>query len=99
MRADTEKTVSKHLAAPDIDWDAVYAACAPGLLACLQRLSRDVETAEDLMQTTFQRAVTARTVPPVDQLRPWLFRTASGPLPVRRVGDSLSVSCYLYSPC
>ena len=29
------------------------------------------------MQTTFQRAISARTVPPADQVRPWLFRIAS----------------------
>lgn len=60
-----------------VDWDAVYAACAPGLLAYLRRLSRDVETAEDLMQTTFQRAIAARGAPPTEEMRPWLYRIAS----------------------
>jgi RNA polymerase sigma-70 factor (ECF subfamily) len=60
-----------------VDWDAVYAACAPGLLAYLRRLCRDTETAEDLMQTTFQRAIAARAVPPAEQIRPWLYRIAS----------------------
>jgi RNA polymerase sigma-70 factor (ECF subfamily) len=77
VRADTERTVSARVPAETVDWDAVYAACAPGLLAYLRRLSRDTETAEDLMQTTFQRAIAAKHTPPGHQIRPWLYRIAS----------------------
>lgn len=65
------------MTAEAVDWDAVYATHAPSLLAYLRRLSQDVETAEDLMQTTFQRAMTARSLPPLHEMRPWLYRVAS----------------------
>ena len=60
-----------------MDWDAVYARHAPALLGYLRRLTKDLEMAEDLMQTTFQRAITAKRVPDSAMLGPWLYRIAT----------------------
>ena len=49
----------------------------PALLTYLRRLSRDDETAEDLVQETFARAMAARRRPPDEELRPWLYRIAT----------------------
>jgi len=63
--------------AETVDWDAVYAKHAAGVLGYLRRLTRDQETAEDLMQTTFQRAIAAERVPDPSGLGPWLHRIAT----------------------
>ena len=60
-----------------LDWDAVYAAHAADLGRYLRRLVRDQETAADLVQETFVRAMSARRIPPAAEMRPWLFRIAS----------------------
>ena len=77
MRAETEKTVGQGVTAGAVDWDAVYARHAPALLGYLRRLTRDLGTAEDLMQTTFQRAITAKRRPDDSTLGPWLYRIAT----------------------
>jgi RNA polymerase sigma-70 factor (ECF subfamily) len=77
VRVDTEQTVGTSVTAGAVDWDAVYARHAAALLGYLRRLTRDQETAEDLMHTTFQRAMVAKRVPDAMRLGPWLYRIAT----------------------
>lgn len=58
-----------------MDWERAYVVHGPPLLRYLRRLARDGTTAEDLMQETFERA--ARSRPPSDEVRPWLYRIAT----------------------
>lgn len=60
-----------------VNWTAAYEAHAADLLRYLRRFVRSTERAEDLLQETYVRAIAAEHQPPVDQVRPWLYRIAS----------------------
>jgi RNA polymerase sigma-70 factor (ECF subfamily) len=60
-----------------LDWAAVYSTHAPELVRYLRRVVRDPETARDLVQETFARAMGAANLPPTAHLRPWLYRIAT----------------------
>lgn len=58
------------------DWDRAYREHAPVLLRYLRRLT-DRDSAEDLLQDTFERATRAGRSPAGSELRPWLYRIAT----------------------
>lgn len=76
-RTTTNRAIGHAVHAGPIDWSCVYVRLGPALLAYLRRLSRDNDTAEELVQETFARAIAAPRIPPEDELRPWLYRIAS----------------------
>ncbi len=77
--ARTETTIAPRAAAGErtVDWERAYVLHAPALLRYLRRLSRDPETAEDLMHETFERAGRTGRVPAESDVRPWLYRIAT----------------------
>ena len=57
---------------------AAYEQHHEAIYAFLRRATRDADVAEDLLQETFTRLLTAyRAGRPPEQLRPWLYRVAS----------------------
>lgn|SRR6266850_635466 len=58
-------------------WEALYDTHASDIARYLRRIVGDPNTATDLMQETFVRGMSARTQPPLTEVRPWLFRIAS----------------------
>lgn len=70
-------TIDAHVGAADPPWEALYDAHASDIARYLRRLVGDADTAADLMQETFARAIHARRRPVPDEMRPWLFRIAS----------------------
>lgn len=58
-------------------WEALYDAHASDIAKYLRRLVGDLDTAADLMQETYVRAMRAERQPPVAEMRPWLYRIAS----------------------
>src|SRR5438105_4816065 len=75
-RNDIELSVAVSGVRPECE--TLYAAHAGDLARYLRRLVRDPETAADLVQETFVRAMSARRVPEAEEkIRPWLFRIAS----------------------
>ena len=58
-------------------WEALYDAHASDIARYLRRLVGDADTAADLMQETFARAMQAERQPALHEMRPWLFRVAS----------------------
>ncbi len=61
----------------ELQWEALYDAHADDLARFLRRVVADPDTAADLMQDTFVRAMRAGNRPPAAEIRPWLFRIAS----------------------
>lgn len=59
-----------------IDWEEVYREQGPPLLRYLARFARP-DDAQDMLQDTFARAMSAANVPPKLELRPWLYRIAT----------------------
>lgn len=60
------------------EWDLAYRAHGRALLRYLRRLSLTRETAEELLQETFARAMRAQgPTPSSDDIRPWLYRIAT----------------------
>lgn len=58
--------------------EELYATYAPALLRYLERLTRSHETAEDLTQETFLKALRSwEQLPPDANVRAWLFRIAT----------------------
>lgn len=70
-------TIGSRIGAADPPWEALYDAHAADIARYLRRVVGDAETAADLMHETFARAMRAGRRPPVDEMRPWLFRIAS----------------------
>lgn len=62
----------------EADWAQVYRDHGPRILRYLRRLAKDDETAADLLQETFVRALRARSIPadPQQSLN-WLYRVAA----------------------
>jgi RNA polymerase sigma factor (sigma-70 family) len=60
------------------NWEAVYAECAPALVRYLVRLLGDRESADDVLQDSFVKAMRARVLPADPTgVRAWLFRIAA----------------------
>ena len=60
------------------EWDVAYRTHGPELLRYLRRLSATPESAEELLQETFVRAIRGRGPEPTsDDVRPWLYRIAT----------------------
>jgi DNA-directed RNA polymerase specialized sigma24 family protein len=60
------------------EWDLAYRAHGQALLRYLRRLSPTQETAEELLQETFTRAMrTQGPTPSSNDIRPWLYRIAT----------------------
>ena len=60
------------------EWDLAYRAHGQALLRYLRRLSPTQETAEELLQETFARAMRTQGPPPSSShIRPWLYRIAT----------------------
>ena len=61
-----------------VDWEGAYDAHAHQLLAYLTRLVHNTETARDLLQDTFVRAIRAeRDLRDQERLPAWLYRIAT----------------------
>ena len=60
-----------------LDLAAAFEAHEATLLRYLGRLLGNGFDAEDVLQDTLIRAMTAALTPPVEELRPWLFRIAT----------------------
>ncbi|MGH2452034.1 MAG: RNA polymerase sigma factor [Candidatus Limnocylindria bacterium] len=61
----------------EVPWEALYEAHGPDLARYIRRLVGDPDTAADLTQEAFARAMRASRRPPTAEMRPWLFRIAS----------------------
>lgn len=60
------------------EWDRAYREHGQALLRYLRRLSPTLETAEELLQETFARAMrTHGPAPSSSDVRPWLYRIAT----------------------
>lgn len=60
------------------EWDLAYRAHGQALLRYLRRLSPTRETAEEMLQETFARAMrTHGPAPSSSDIRPWLYRIAT----------------------
>jgi RNA polymerase sigma-70 factor (ECF subfamily) len=68
---------SELVASRSVNWAEAYRLYAPALVRYARRLVRDEELARDLVQDCFHHAMRAGTVPPWDELRPWLYRIAT----------------------
>jgi RNA polymerase sigma-70 factor (ECF subfamily) len=77
MARGSRTTIDAQVGATEVPWDAIYDAHARDIARYLRRLVGDADTAADLMQETFVKAMHARRRAPVDEMRPWLFRIAS----------------------
>jgi RNA polymerase sigma-70 factor (ECF subfamily) len=73
----SRSTIDAYVGAAALPWEALYAAHAGDIARYLRRLVGDVDTAADLTQETFARAMRAGRTPTIDEMRPWLFRIAS----------------------
>jgi RNA polymerase sigma-70 factor (ECF subfamily) len=73
----SKNTIDAHASAAEAPWEALYDAHANDIACYLRRLVGDPDTAADLMQETFARALHAGRRPAVGEMRPWLFRIAS----------------------
>ena len=78
MSRRTKGTIDVQMATAEVRWESVYEMHADDIVRYLRRIVREEETATDLMQDTFVRAMRAQRRPAMDaELRPWLFRIAS----------------------
>lgn len=76
IRDAASVTTGPEVRAPD--WDLLYRVHAGGILRYCRRLAKNNETAEELMQDTFTRALRAGSVPAdPDAARRWLYRIAT----------------------
>lgn len=62
---------------PRADWDGIYRREAPALGRYLRRFTQDTDSAAELVQEAFVRAMRAENVPPGNGVTPWLYRIAT----------------------
>ncbi len=68
---------SSDVASDAAQFESVYRDCAPELYRYARSIVRDEHAAEDVLQSTMEKALSALRAEPRDfELRPWLFRIA-----------------------
>jgi RNA polymerase sigma factor (sigma-70 family) len=73
----SKKRIDAQTRTDTVPWEALYDAHASDIARYLRRLVGNADTAADLMQETFARAMRAGRTPALAEMRPWLFRIAS----------------------
>ena len=77
MTKGSKTTIEARAETSEVPWEALYETHAQDIARYLRRLVGNADTAADLMQETFVRAMHAARRPPREEMRPWLFRVAS----------------------